>query len=417
MFKAPRGTQDILPSDQPYWGFVEQQAVETSRLYGYQRLATPAFEDYGLFARSVGEATDIVSKEMYTFEDRSGNMLALRPEGTAPICRAYIEHGMHSLPQPVKLYYLAPLFRYERPQAGRYRQHHQFGFEAIGEADPALDAEVIDMAWAFYRSLGLTNLTLQLNSIGCRACRPAYFKALKEYYADKIEGLCPDCKTRFEKNPLRLLDCKEAACQTVADAAPSTTRSLCEECGNHLKQLQRYLLALGLSFQYNHRLVRGLDYYTKTVFEVQSSEAGAQSAVGGGGRYDNLIEDLGGKPTPAIGFATGIERIIHNLTAANIAPPPAAKPAAYVVFLGDKARLTAMEIAASLRRAGVPVVASLSNKSLKAGLKHADNSGAHHAIIIGEDELEKGTATIRDMLSGEQSAVPVGELAARFKKG
>jgi len=263
-----------------------------------------------------------VEKETYTFDDRSGQAMTLRPEGTAPICRAYIEHGMHNLPQPVRLYYFASIFRYERPQKGRYRQHQQFGVEAIGDGDPVLDAEVIDVAWRFFESLGLVNLSLQLNSIGCKLCRPAYLEELKGHYSAHVDRLCSDCKTRLRKNPLRLMDCKKPSCQDIAQSAPRSIEHLCSQCKEHFESVVKYLLLLGIPFEKNHRLVRGLDYYTKTVFEIQpQGEEGAQSAVGGGGRYDDLIEELGGKPTAAIGFAIGIERIMLNMKQQDIIPP------------------------------------------------------------------------------------------------
>jgi histidyl-tRNA synthetase len=269
LYQAPRGTSDTLPQEQAYWRYLEQQVDHTAQLYGYQRLDTPAFEDTGLFARSVGEDTDIVTKEMYTFEDRGGSSLTLRPEGTAPVCRAYLEHGMKNRPQPVKLYYIASIFRYERPQAGRYRQHYQFGYEAIGDGDPALDGEVIDMAWRFFRSVNLSRLSLQINSIGCKKCRPGYVAALKSYYQSHTGELCPDCKSRLARNPLRLLDCKQDSCQQIAASAPKSASHLCPECAEHFEQLKRYLKLLGLPFNVNHQLVRGLDYYTRTVFEIQ----------------------------------------------------------------------------------------------------------------------------------------------------
>jgi histidyl-tRNA synthetase len=312
MFQAPRGTQDILPAEQPYWRYIQKAAEATAALYGYERIDTPVFEEAGLFVRTVGEGTDIVEKEMYTFEDHGGGQMTLRPEGTAPVCRAYIENGMASLPQPVKLYYQAPIFRYERPQAGRYRQHHQFGFEAIGDGDASLDAEMIDMAWRFFQTLGLQNLTLQINSIGCPNCRPAYLAKLKEYYAGHKEELCGDCKVRLDKNTLRLLDCKKPTCQPFGADAPRSIDNLCPECAAHFEQLKRNLTTLKLPFEINSSMVRGLDYYTKTVFEIQPEEERGQSTIAGGGRYDGLIEELGARHTPAVGFATGIERIILN---------------------------------------------------------------------------------------------------------
>ncbi len=307
MYRAPRGTSDILPGEQGYFRYIEERAASLCQLYGYERIDTPVFEDARLFVRTIGPGTDIVEKETYTFDDRSGQAMTLRPEGTAPICRAYIEHGMHNLPQPVRLYYFASIFRYERPQKGRYRQHQQFGVEAIGDGDPALDAEVIDVAWQFFDSLGLRNLSLQLNSIGCKLCRPVYLEELKGHYSAHVDRLCPDCKARLRKNPLRLMDCKKPSCQDIAQSAPRSIEHLCSQCKEHFESVVKYLLILGIPFEKNHRLVRGLDYYTKTVFEIQpQGEEGAQSAVGGGGRYDDLIEELGGKPTPAIGFAVGV---------------------------------------------------------------------------------------------------------------
>jgi len=339
LFTAPRGTADILPQEQAYWRYIEGRAVALCRLYGYQRLDTPVFEDSGLFVRSIGDGTDIVNKEMYIFKDRSDNSLALRPEGTAPVCRAYLEHGFSNLSQPAKLYYLASIFRYERPQSGRYRQHHQFGFEAIGDSDAALDAEVIDMAWQLFQSLGLGRLYLLLNSIGCQICRPTYLEHLKKYYSAHAGNLCSDCEVRIDRNPLRLLDCKKPSCHAVAEVAPKSTDFLCPGCRSHFESVQTYLKALGLPFKLNHRLVRGLDYYTRTVFEIQPPGEGAQSALGGGGRYDDLIEELGGRPTPAIGFASGIERIVLNLKRQEIQVPEVAGPEVLVAYVGGDAKL------------------------------------------------------------------------------
>jgi histidyl-tRNA synthetase len=414
LYRAPRGTSDILPQEQAYWRYLEQKVAETARLYGYERLDGPLFEDTGLFARSVGEDTDIVTKEMYTFEDRGGNQLTLRPEGTAPVCRAYIEHGMHNLPQPVRLYYLASIFRYERPQAGRYRQHYQFGYEAIGDGDPALDAEIIDMAWQFLSSIKLGSLSLQLNSIGCKKCRPKYVAALKAHYAEHKADLCPECKTRLKKNPLRLLDCKKPSCQKVANTAPKTVDFLCPECAEHFNRLKKYLKLLGLPYALNHHLVRGLDYYTRTVFEVQPKGGGAQSTIVGGGRYDDLVEELGGKPTPAIGFAAGMERIILNLKKQNVPVPPLPKPPLFIAYLGDEAREEAMKLASVLRRAGIGVIEALGDKSLKSQLRQANNLGARFAVIIGEEELKAGTVVLRDMTSARQQAVPLKELVERL---
>jgi histidyl-tRNA synthetase len=415
LYQAPRGTSDILPDEQAYWRFIEQRVTSSAQLYGYERIDTPTFEDTKLFARSVGEDTDIVTKEMYTFEDRGGSSLTLRPEGTASVCRAYLEHGLHNQPQPVKLYYIASIFRYERPQAGRFRQHYQFGFEAIGESDPALDGEVIDMAWRFFAAMNLSRLTLQLNSIGCKKCRPNYLDSLQSYYTSHALKLCPDCQTRLKRNPLRLLDCKQAACQKVAQAAPKSVDYLCSECTEHFNQLKRYLKLLKLPFNINHQLVRGLDYYTRTVFEIQPEAGGAQSTLVGGGRYDDLIEELGGKSTPAIGFAAGFERLILNLKEQKVAITPLPKPQVFIACLGDEAKATATKLAAELRGAGMGVVAALGDKSLKAQLRQANSLGVRYAVIIGEEEVRAGTVVLRDMVSAEQKSVAVGELRKLLK--
>jgi len=417
LYKAPRGTADILPEEQSCWRFVEDRAIALCQLYGYQRLDTPAFEDSQLFTRSIGEGTDIVTKEMYTFKDRSGNVLALRPEGTAPVCRSYLEHGMGNLPQPVKLYYLAAIFRYERPQAGRYRQHYQFGFEAIGDADPALDAEVVEMAWQFFNLLGLGGLYLYLNSIGCKICRPKYLESLKRYYSAHLDGLCSDCKTRFEKNPLRLLDCKKPSCYGVADAAPKSTDYLCRECKAHFEAVLGYLDALRLPFDLNHRLVRGLDYYTKTVFEIQPlGEEGAQSALGGGGRYDDLIEELGGKVTPAIGFAAGMERIVLNLKRQKIPVTNLQTTPVFIVHLGNEAKLEAVKLVSTLRKDGIAAIMSAGDRSLKGQLRQANGLGSSYAAIIGEDEVKSSAATLRNMMTGEQKTVSLAALGGLLKK-
>ena len=404
-----------MPEEQVYWRYIEQKAVNICQLYGYERIDSPVFEDTGLFTRSVGQGTDIVEKEMYTFADKGGNKITLRPEGTAPVCRAYLEHGLHNRPQPVKLYYLCAIFRYERPQAGRYRQHFQFGCEAIGDDDPTIDAEVIDLAWQFYLSLGLHHLTLQLNSIGCKQCRPGYLRALKDYYANYSKELCADCKVRLKRNPLRLLDCKKSSCQQVADAAPRSVDHLCPRCQTHFNRLKECLKLLQIPFAVNHRLVRGLDYYTRTVFEIQPEAAGTQSTLCGGGRYDDLIEELGGKPTPAIGFAMGIERIILNLKQQAIPIPPLPRPQVFIANIGDEARDEAIKLASRLRQSGVGIIVATGNKSLKAQLRQANNLGVRYAVIIGEEEVKSGTASFRDMTTAEQKTVTASQLVGLLK--
>jgi histidyl-tRNA synthetase len=412
LYQAPRGTQDVLPQQQPYWSYVKQTAVAVCDLYGYQRIDTPAFEDAGLFARSIGEDTDIVQKEMYSLEDRSGAKLTLRPEGTASVCRAYIEHGMHSLPQPVRLYYVAPIFRYERPQAGRFRQHHQFGAEAIGNSDPAVDAEVIDMAWQFYSKLGLKRLALHLNSIGCGVCRPNYLESLQAYYGGHTAALCSDCRRRLAKNPLRLLDCKNDRCQLVAEAAPRSAEYLCHDCAAHFDQLRAHLTVLRLPMSLNHRLVRGLDYYNRTVFEIgPEGEAASQATIGGGGRYDGLIGQLGGKSTPGVGFGSGIERLVLNLKKQGIDIPALPAPAVFVAYMGDDGKKDAIAVASTLRESGIAVTGSFGDRSLKAQLKQANTAGTRFAVIIGEDEAKNRAVVLRDMDKGEQRTVPAHSLA------
>lgn len=415
--QSPRGTSDILPEEQPYWSYIRHQAIRICKLYGYRRIDTPTFEDSQLFERSIGEETDIVEKEMYTFQDRSGTDLTLRPEGTASICRAYIQHGMHNLPQPVRLYYFADIFRYERPQAGRYRQHHQFGIEAIGESDPVLDAEVIDIAWQLYSNLGLRGLSLYLNSIGCSNCRPGYLKTLESYYVQHKETLCADCKRRLKKNTLRLLDCKNPNCVPLTEQAPPSTAHLCQECSDHFDKLQTFLKAMNLPITLNHRLVRGLDYYNRTVFEIApEGETAQQVTIGGGGRYDNLIEEIGGKPTPAVGFATGIERLVLNLKNQTVPIPATSKPAVFIAYLGNEAKEAAIRLTAQLRASGIAVISSIGDRSLKAQLRQAGSTGARYAIIIGDDEVKSGTVVLKDMEKGEQETIPQDNIVDKLSK-
>jgi len=417
LYRAPRGTVDVLPQEQPYWGHVCQTATRLANLYGYSRIDTPIFEDAGLFVRGVGQATDIVQKEMYVFQDRGGEMMALRPEGTANVCRAYIQHGMHNLPQPVRLYYWGPAFRYDRPQAGRQRQFTHFGCEAIGEDDPAVDAEIIELAWRLYQELGLTDLTLHLNSIGDPNCRPRYLATLQAYYEDKRGRLCPDCRARFQTNPLRLLDCKVEGCQPIIAAAPPFTDYLCQECDQHFRELRSYLEALAIPYTLNPRLVRGLDYYTRTVFEIQPPEQAAQNTVGAGGRYDGLIEELGSKPTPAIGFATGVERVIANLKRAKVSIPAPARPAVFVAYQTAAARSAAVRLASELRRAGIAAVMAVGGRSLKAQMRQADAAGVLYAAILGEEELATDTVVLRRMEDGQQERVARKDARRLIAKG
>jgi len=416
-FQAPRGTKDVLPADEPYWRFVRQTGERIARLFGYGYIETPMFEDAAVWLRTSGEGTEIVEKEMYVFEDRGGERLALRPETTASVCRAYIEHGMASRPQPVRLYYFAQKFRYDRPQAGRYRQHTEFGIEAIGDGDALVDAEVIDLLAGFYDALGLVGFSLQLNSIGDPECRPAYIEALRSYYAGKLDRVCKDCRMRYEKNPMRLLDCKQEPCQSVIADAPVISDRLCEPCAAHFAALRSYLDALERPYELDPRLVRGLDYYTRTVFEFQPPEEGSQSAVGGGGRYDGLIELLGGRPTPGIGFGSGIERIILNLKRQEAPVPTLEGLRVYVAHTSEGGQAAALRLAQRLRQRDIGAVVGGGGRSLKAQLRHADALGARYVAILGERELAQGEVTLRDLRDGQQRTVQEGDLAKAVAAG
>ena len=415
MFQAPRGTTDLLPPEQKYWRYIESKAVALARRYGYGRIDTPVFEDSNLFIRSVGAGTDIVEKEMYIFEDRGGDSVTLRPEGTAPVCRAYLEHGMHNLTQPVRLYYFCPVFRYERPQAGRFREHHQFGVEALGDGDPSVDAEVIDLAWQLVLSLGLQDISLLVNSIGDSQCRPAYVAGLADYYSGLQEQLCPDCRVRLGRNPLRLLDCKEEKCRALGDTAPRSAEHLCQECGDHWSKLQSYLTSIGIPYQVDHRLVRGLDYYTRTVFELQPRRGGAQSTILGGGRYDGLIAELGGRPTPGFGFATGMERLTLNLKKSRVEVPDEPAPKYLVANVGDAARSAALELAAKLRLAGLGAVLSRGTRTLRGQLRQANALQIPYALILGDDEIDRGEVLVRDMTASTQETKPMAEFLAELQ--
>lgn len=409
MFQAPRGTVDLLPAEQKYWRYIESKAVELAQRYGYGRIDTPVFEDSGLFVRSVGEGTDIVEKETYTFEDRGGDSVTLRPEGTAPVCRAYLEHGMHNLPQPVRLYYFCPVFRYERPQAGRFREHHQFGIEALGDADPSVDVEVIELGWRLVLSLGLRDVELLLNSIGDPECRPAYIAKLASYYSGHFNVLCSDCRVRLDRNPLRLLDCKVETCRALGDAAPKSVDHLCQECLGHWGTLLGYLKGIGIPYRMDHRLVRGLDYYTRTVFEVQPVAGGAQSTIIGGGRYDGLIEGLGGRPTPGIGFATGMERLTLNLKSSDVAVTDESSPQYLVANVGGAARSAAQELAAKLRLAGVGAILSSGTRALRGQMRQANALEIPYALILGDDEISRGEVVVRDMKASTQETKSLAE--------
>ncbi|MEA3308365.1 MAG: histidine--tRNA ligase [Chloroflexota bacterium] len=411
-YTRPKGTQDLLPETQKYWEYVRATTGEKALQYGFERIDLPIFEETALFARGVGEATDIVEKEMYSFEDKGGRNITLRPEFTAGVVRAYIENGMRVQPKPVKLYSVGPIFRYERPQAGRYRQFHQFNAEVVGVQAPLADLEVMLLAWDIYAALDFQGLSFQLNSTGCPKCRPAYVQKLVTYYQQHETEICDTCRRRLTTNPLRVLDCKEAQCQPVIANAPKITAHLCEACETHFTALRGYLDELGKPYTLNHRLVRGLDYYTKTVFEVWAEGIGAQAAVCGGGRYDGLIELLGGQPTPAVGFAAGLERIIMVMRHQKVSVPELPTPPVFIVQLGDAARRLAVRLLVDFRAADIGAQIAMRG-SLRSQLRTADRKGGRFALILGERELARGEVTVKDTTQGwVQTVVPLDEAVA-----
>ncbi len=406
---------DLLPADQPYWQQMQAVAVRVAQLFGYRMIETPVLEMVEVFQRGVGEDTDVVSKEMYVFEDRGGRPLALRPEGTAPVMRAYFEGGLDQGVQPARLYYLATMFRYDRPQAGRYRQLHQFGVEAIGEASPLLDVEIIEMACQWYESLPLQGVSLQINSLGDAVCRPRYREALRRYYRPHLSRMCARCQERFERNPLRLLDCKEESCEPLQAAAPSSLSFLCEPCEQAFAAVREGLRAARIPHAVNERLVRGLDYYTRTAFEFwHSSLSGAQNALGGGGRYDGLAEQMGFKPVAGIGFALGLDRTL--LVLRDQVLPSAAVAAVQVLPDGPLQRRAAAQLARTLRAAGIATQVDYSERSLKAKMRQAARTSAPVVGIIGPDEERASSVTVRDMNQSRQVLVPRAEAVAHIRR-
>ena len=406
-YKALQGFKDILPDEQAYWRLAEKVMVEVAQTFGYRRIDTPTLEETSLYRRTSGEGTDVVEKEMYSFDDRpdkDGNStnVTLRSEGTAGVVRAYLEHGMFQLAQPVKLYYLSvPVFRHDKPQAGRFREHHQFGCEALGEDDPAIDAEIIGLLYQVYTRLGLQDVRVRMNSIGDANCRPQYIEALKEYYRPLLSQCCQDCQVRFTKNPLRMLDCKDPGDQAKIAAAPKISDHLCEPCQEHFAAVQRLLQLYGVPFEHDALIVRGLDYYARTVFEFTNTRDNL--ALSGGGRYDGLAEILGGAHTPGIGFGAGVERIILEMKKLGIQAPEEEKPRAFVVAFGKTAEYkeATVGLVAELRQAGLHTEMSYGGRSSKAQMKQAGASGAAYALLLGQDELAGGFVTVKDLQSGE----------------
>ena len=410
MINIPKGTKDILPSESYKWQYVENTAREVARVFGASEIRTPTFEHTEVFLRGVGETTDIVNKEMYTFLDKGGRSITLKPEGTAGVARSFVENGMASMALPQKLYYITQCFRYERPQAGRLREFHQFGVEFLGASDANIDAEVILLAKSFLDKVGIKNITLYLNSIGCKECRKKYEQALTEYLNKNIDGMCELCKDRLKKNPLRILDCKNDDCKKITANAPKILDYICEDCTNHFNKVQNLLKIAGVEFKVNANIVRGLDYYTRTVFEFVSDNIGAQGTVCGGGRYDGLISQLGGNDVPGIGFAVGIERILMLLenTGVQIANPN--KVEYYVAPMGEKEAEKAFEIVSKLRSRGISADFDHMGRGIKAQFKYADKIGAEKVIVIGSNELAQGKAKVKCMADGSESEVEFDNL-------
>ncbi len=416
MINVPKGTKDVLPNQSYKWQYLEETAREVARLYNYKEVRTPAFEHTELFQRGVGETTDVVNKEMYTFLDKGGRSMTLKPEGTAGVARLFIENGLASSPMPVKTFYITPAFRYENPQAGRLREFHQFGIEVFGSSSPETDAEVIFAASSFLNKLKIKGVKLEINSIGCRICRNEYNKALKNYFAPHVEEMCNNCRTRFDKNPLRILDCKEEKCKTVAKNAPKITDYLCDDCKKHFEGVRSLLDAQGLEYSVNSNIVRGLDYYSRTVFEFVSTEIGAQGTVCGGGRYDGLLEQLGGNSLPAIGFAAGIERLLLLMENTGVPFPEETAPLIYIAGMDEKSRAQAFKTALDLRGKGVSAEVDHMQRSVKAQLKYADKIGAKFVAVIGESELESGVLNVKKMSDGSCASVKLEELYSYLLK-
>ncbi len=410
----PKGTKDILPGEMIKWNYIENAFSNVCKNAGYGEIRFPVFEYTDLFNRGVGDSTDIVQKEMYTFEDKSGRSLTLRPEGTAGVVRSYIEKGMSSLPQPVKLFYMITAYRYENVQKGRYREFNQFGAEIFGAKSPYADIEVISILSNFYSALGIRNLALEINSIGCRVCRPAYNIKLKEYYKDKIKGMCADCKKRYETNPLRLLDCKNENCIAISADAPFITDNLCGECATHFSGFKNGLDKMNIDYTVNKGIVRGLDYYTKTVFEFVSENVGTQGTICGGGRYDGLVESLGGKDVPGIGFSMGVERLLMELESRGIILGKPERPEIYFVTVGEKAYAYARNLSCALRKAGIFTEMDLLGRSVKAQMKDANRKNTIYTVVMGDDEISQNKAVIKIMDTGEKKDVSLDSIFKRI---
>ena len=415
--KAVRGTHDVLPGESHLYRYIENTALETARNFGYSEIRVPVFEHTELFERGVGDTTDVVQKEMYTFFDKGGRSITLRPEGTAGAARACLEHGLLAEALPRKVSYITTCYRYEKPQAGRYREHTQFGVECFGAAAPAADAELISLVAEFYSAIGVGAYRIELNSIGCPQCRAVYLEKLREYFAGHAGDLCGTCADRLEKNPMRILDCKSPVCGEIANGAPKNIDYLCDECRQHFSEAQRYLSAMNISAHLNPRIVRGLDYYTRTVFEfISETEELNGLTLCGGGRYDGLVEELGGQHTPSLGFGMGLERLLLQLKAENTPLPEEEPCAIFIASRGEDAAALAMRLVNELRAEGLHAQADIAGRSLKAQMKFADKLGARYTMVLGEEELQTKRASLKDMASGASEVVYLEDFAQRFEQ-
>lgn len=409
MINIPKGTKDVLPQDSYKWHYIEKQIRQIAYLYQLQEIRTPAFEHTELFLRGVGDTTDIVNKEMYTFDDRGGRSITLKPEGTASVARCFVENGLQQACLPMRTYYITPVFRYEKPQAGRLREHHQFGVEVYGADSPVADAEVISIARGLFDKLGL-HPTLYINSIGCPTCRARYHQALHQYLDSQKDRLCATCKDRLQTNPLRILDCKNDTCGQIAGGAPSILDYLCEDCNQHFIGVQNALTNMGIAYHINPTIVRGLDYYTRTVFEFVAENIGAKSTVCGGGRYNNLIESIGGKPCPAVGFGMGLERLLLTLEAEEKTIPNAEQPEVYIACMGTEE--ASLKLVMDLRKSGISALGDIVGRGLKAQMKYADKVGAKFTVVLGETELQTGTIAVKNMSESSTTQIAIDELSA-----
>ncbi len=407
--RAVKGTNDILPQNSHEWQFVEGKMLETASLYGFSEIRVPVFEHTEVFLRSVGDTTDVVQKEMYTFDDKGGRSITLRPELTAGVIRSTIEKGLVNGALPVKVCYIGGCYRYEKPQAGRLREFHQFGVECVGAAAPNADAEVISLAHQVLDNIGIKKISLEINSIGCPECRKAYHAALKEYFNQNIDTLCGTCRERLERNPMRILDCKSPVCSELAAKAPVVLDYLCDDCRDHFESVKAHLTAAGIEYTVNPHIVRGLDYYTRTVFEFVSGDIGAQSTVCGGGRYDGLISQMGGPATPSLGFAMGIERLMLVLEAQKAELPKAPTTDLYIATMGEKAQVKATSLCADLRREGLKAETDICGRGLKAQMKYANKIGAKFSMVLGDNEIEVGKARLKDMAEGTEKEIELSE--------